>query len=60
MAPSGYGHPRDREEGSTGMDGCFGYALIWFLVALVVIIWIPIGILMFSIAGLVIMAALFL
>jgi hypothetical protein len=41
------------------MDGCFGYGLIWFLVALVLIIWIPIGILMFFIAGLVIMAALF-
>ena len=42
------------------MDGCFGYALIWFLVALVVIIWIPIGIIMFFAAGLVLMAALFL
>lgn len=42
------------------MGGCFGYALIWFLVALVVIVWIPIGILMFFIAGLLMMGALFL
>lgn len=42
------------------MNGCFGYALIWFLVALVVIIWIPVGIIMFFAAGLVLMAALFL
>ncbi len=42
------------------MGNCFGYALIWFLVALVVILWLPMAIVMMAMGGLVIMAALFL
>jgi hypothetical protein len=42
------------------MGNCLGFTLIWFLVALVLIVWIPVGIIMFFGAGLLIMAALFL
>ncbi len=42
------------------MGNCFGYALIWFLLALVVLFWLPMAFLMPIIGGLVMMAALFL
>ncbi len=42
------------------MDGCFGYALIWILVGVAILLWLPFALITVAIWGLLIMAALFL